>query len=88
MDDETWRLLLDFEWRSYQEVMAAVEVGLELGYNHGRAAALVATSPIPGNAASVFAERLADFLGDTDAGPLDALLTVLTSLRANVMAMP
>ncbi|MEX1361940.1 MAG: hypothetical protein AB1Z98_02375 [Nannocystaceae bacterium] len=41
VDDETWRLILDFEWRSMEEIMAGVEIGLEVGYDHGRAAAMM-----------------------------------------------
>lgn len=51
VDDQTWRLILDFEWRSSHEVVAGVEVGLELGYDHGRAAALVEAQAVPGEAA-------------------------------------
>lgn len=85
VDDETWKLLLDYEWRSCQEIMAGVEVGLELGYDNGQAAALVAAEHVPGEAAGVLAGRLADLLGDTEAEPFDVLLTLLTSLRATVL---
>ncbi|MCX4239759.1 hypothetical protein [Paraliomyxa miuraensis] len=85
VDDETWRLVLDFEWRSLSEIMAGVEVGLDLGYSHGRAAALVDAEHIPGDVAGVLAGRLTDLLGDTQAGPFDVLLTLLSSLRATVL---
>ena len=85
VDDETWGLILDFEWRSCREIMAGVEVGLDLGYSHGRTAALMDAEYVPEDAAGVLAGRLADLLGDTEAGPLDVLLTLLSSLRATVL---
>ena len=87
VDNETWRLLVDFEWRSSCEIVAGVEVGLELGYNHGRVAALVEAEPVPGDAARILAGKLADVLGDTKAGPFDVLLTLVSSLRATVMTV-
>jgi len=33
VDDQTWQLVLDFERHASQEVLGAVEVGLELGYD-------------------------------------------------------
>lgn len=48
VDDETWQLILDFEWRSSREVVTGVEVGLKLGYDHGRAAALLEAQRVLG----------------------------------------
>lgn len=85
VDDETWRLVLDFEGRCINEIMAGVEVGLELGYDHGRATALVDTNRGSGSAASVLTERFIDVVGDADAEYLDVLLALLTTIRATVM---
>ena len=85
VDDETWRLIRDFEERCIQEIMAGVEVGLELGYDHGRATALVDTNRGSGSAANILTERFIDLVGDTDAEYLDVLLALLTTLRATVM---
>lgn len=85
VDDQTWRLILDFEWRSSHEVVAGVEVGLELGYDHGRAAALVEAQAVPGDAARVLTERLADLIGDAEAEYHDVLLALVMALRAAVV---
>lgn len=85
VDDETWGLILDFEWRSANEIMAGVEIGLELGYDHGRASAIVATECVPGDAGNVLMGRLADLLGDTEAEYPDMLLALLATLKATVI---
>lgn len=85
VDDETWQLILDFEWRSSREVVTGVEVGLKLGYDHGRAAALLEAQRVPGSAARDLEGRLADLLGDTDAEYLDVLLALLGTLKATVV---
>jgi hypothetical protein len=85
VDDETWRLILDFEWHSSREIVTGVEVGLELGYANGRAAALVEARHAPGHAAKVLQGRLADLLGDTEAEPSDVLLALVATLQAAVM---
>lgn len=84
VDDQTWQLILDFEWRSSQGIVAGVEVGLALGYDHGRAAALVEAQRAPSKAAKALAGRLADLLGDTDAEPHDVLLAFVDALRIAV----
>lgn len=85
VDDETWGLIVDFEWRSAREVMAGIEVGLELGYENGRATALVEaqSASIPGNAAQALRERLADLLGDTEAEYSDVVLALLATLQGD-----
>ena len=52
VDDETWGLILDFEWRASQEVITGIEIGIELGYENGRAAALVEAQGTPGTDAA------------------------------------
>lgn len=84
VDDETWRLVLDLELRFSSEVMAGVEVGMELGYEHGRAAVLLDAERVPGNAARALTGRLADLLGDTEADYLDVVLALLATLEATV----
>lgn len=84
VDDTTWRLVLDFEMCFASEVMAGVEVGLELGYEHGRATALLDAERIPGSAARALTARLADLLGDTEADYLDVVLALLATLEATV----
>src|SRR5690606_24301186 len=84
VDDETWRLVLDLELRFSSEVMAGVEVGMELGYEHGRAAVLLDAERVPGSAARTLTGRLADLLGDTEAGYLDVVLALLATLEATV----
>lgn len=84
VDDTTWGLVLDFEMRFASEVMAGVEVGLELGYEHGRATALLDAERIPGSAAKALTGRLADLLGDTEADYLDVVLALLATLEATV----
>ena len=84
VDDQTWKLILDFEWRTSHELVRAVEVGLELGYDHGRTAALLHAQPGQGDAAKLLTERLADLIGDTDADHPDILLALLATLQATV----
>lgn len=85
VDDETWRLVLDFEWRSWQGIVAGVEVGLGLGYDHGRAAAFIEAQRAPTHAAMTLTGRFVDLLGDTDADPHDVLLALVDALRTAVM---
>ncbi|MCX4239407.1 hypothetical protein [Paraliomyxa miuraensis] len=85
VDDETWGLILDFERRSSGEIMAGIEVGLELGYANGRATALVEAQHAPGHAAKMLQGRLADLLGDTEAEHFDVLLALLATLQATVV---
>ena len=84
VDDETWRLVLDLELRFSSEVVAGVEVGMELGYEHGRAAVLLDAERVPGSAAKALTGRLADLLGDTEADYLDVILALLATLDATV----
>ena len=67
VDDQTWQLILDFEHHTSHEVVSGVEVGFELGYDHGRTTALLQAQPGQGDAGKVLTERLAELLGDTDA---------------------
>lgn len=85
VDDQTWQLILDFEWRTSHEIVSGVEVGLELGYDHGRTSALMQAQPGQGNGAKVLTEQLADLLGDTDADYPDILMALIATLRATVM---
>lgn len=87
VDDETWGLIVDFEWGSAREVVTGIEIGLELGYDHGRMSALVEAQAedVPGKAATALVARLAD-LGDTEVGNYNVLLALIATLRATVMA--
>lgn len=85
VDDQTWQLILDFEWRTSHEIVNGVEVGLKLGYDHGRTSALMQAQLGEGNAAKVLTERLADLLGDTDADYPEILMALIATLRATVM---
>lgn len=87
VDDETWGLIVDFEWRSSREVVTGIEIGLELGFDHGRTSALVEAEEVSGKPATILVARLADLLGDTEAGHFDVLLALLAALRATVMAV-
>lgn len=84
VDDQTWKLVLDFEWHASQEVLGAVEVGLELGYDHGRTAVLLQAQPGQGDGAKVLTDRLADLLGDADAEYPDIILALVATLQATV----
>lgn len=84
VDDQTWQLILDFERHASQEVVSGVEVGLELGYDHGRTTALLHAQPGQGGAAKVLTERLADLLGDTDADYPAIILALVATLQATV----
>ncbi|MCX4247515.1 hypothetical protein [Paraliomyxa miuraensis] len=84
MDDQTWQLILDFEHHTSHEVVSGVEVGFELGYDHGRTTALLQAQPGQGDVAKVLTERLADLLGDTDADYSDILLALVATLEATV----
>lgn len=86
VNDETWGLIVDFEWHSSREVVTGIEIGLELGFDHGRMSALIEAEDVSGKAAKVLIARLADLLGDTEAGHFDVLLALVTALRATVMA--
>ncbi|MEM9455825.1 MAG: hypothetical protein AAGF11_16715 [Myxococcota bacterium] len=69
-------------------VGSGIEIGLELGFDHGRMSAIVETEAkdASGPAATALVARLADLLGDTDAGHQDVLLALLAALRATVIA--
>ena len=84
VDDQTWQLILDFEHHTSHEVVSGVEVGFELGYDHGRTTALLQAQPGQGDAGKVLTERLADLLGDTDADYSDILLALVATLEATV----
>ena len=45
VDEQTWDLVLDVELRAGLEVMAGVQIGLELGYERGRAAVVCPPAP-------------------------------------------
>jgi len=51
VDDQTWQLVLDFERHAGHDVLSGVETGLELGYHHGKAAALLQAQQGPGGKA-------------------------------------
>lgn len=84
VNDETWALILDLELRAGLEVMAGVQVGLELGYERGRAAALVEAQHVPNDATNALKEKLVDLLGDTSIGYLDMMAALLAALQATV----
>lgn len=84
VDDTTWGLVLELEMHFASEVMAGVETGIELGYEHGRAMALLDAERVPGNAARALTGRLADLLGDTEADYLDVVLALLATLETTV----
>lgn len=84
VDDTTWGLVLELEMHFASEVMAGIEVGIELGYEHGRATVLLDAERVPGNAARALTGRLADLLGDTDADYVDVVLALLATLEATV----
>lgn len=86
VDDETWGLIVDFEWCSSREVVTGIEIGLELGFDHGRMSALVEAEDVSRNAAMVLVARLADLLGDTEAGHFDVMLALVAAFRATVIA--
>jgi hypothetical protein len=85
VDDQTWQLVLDFERHACHEVLSGVETGLELGYHHGKAAALLQAQQAHGGKAKGLAERFADLLGDTDAGYEEILVALVTTLQVAVM---
>jgi hypothetical protein len=85
VDDQTWQLILDFERRTSHEIVSCVEVGLELGYDHGRTSALMQAQPGQGKATKVLTERLADLLGDAEADYLEILMALIATLGATVM---
>lgn len=86
VDDETWGLILDFEWRASQEVISGIEIGIELGYENGRAAALVEAQGTPGtDAAKMLQGRLADVIGDAEAEYAEVQFALLATLQATVM---
>ncbi|MEM9462405.1 MAG: hypothetical protein AAGF11_50115 [Myxococcota bacterium] len=88
VDDKTWGLIVDFEWGSAREVVTGIEIGLELGFDHGRMSALVEAQAedMSGLAATALVARLADLLGDTEAELHDVLLALLAALRATVIS--
>ncbi|MEX1367253.1 MAG: hypothetical protein AB1Z98_29270 [Nannocystaceae bacterium] len=84
VDDRTWSLILDLELRAGLEVSTAVEIGLELGYERGRAAALMDDPNGPGRTSSALADKLAELLADTSIDYPDVMLALLSALRATV----
>lgn len=84
VDDETWRLILEIEQRAGQEVMAGTQIGLEMGYERGRAMALMEAQGVPGTATSGPAGKLADLLADPTVDYPDAILSLLAALQAMV----
>jgi hypothetical protein len=92
VNDETWGLIVDRGLRlafrrARREVVSGIEIGLELGVDHGRASALVEAEEVSGNAATILVARLAGLLGDTEARHFDVLLALVAALRATVMAV-
>ena len=67
--------------------MTGIEIGLELGFDHGRMSALMEAQAedVLGPEATALVARLADLLGDTEAGHHEMLLALLAALRATVM---
>ncbi|MEX1363060.1 MAG: hypothetical protein AB1Z98_08035 [Nannocystaceae bacterium] len=84
VDEQTWSLILDLELRAGLEVSRGAQIGLELGYERGRAAALVKAEGMPGHGASALDSRLADLLADTSSDYPDVMLALLAALRATV----
>lgn len=84
VDAQAWPLILQLEMRAGLEVMAGVQIGLELGYERGRAAALVESQRVPSGAADVLSGRLVDLLADTSIDYPDVMLALLTALQTTV----
>lgn len=84
VDGETWKLVLELERRAGLEATTGVEVGLELGYERGRTAALVEARRRPGSATGVLRRRLADLLADSSVDYPDVMLALLGALEATV----
>lgn len=84
VDDQAWALILDLELRAGLEIMAGVQIGLEQGYERGRAAALVETQRVPDDAANVLRGKLVEFLEDTSIDYPDVMLALLAALQATV----
>lgn len=84
VDDQAWTLILDLEMRAGLEVMTGVQIGLELGYERGRAAALVETQREPDDATQGLRGRLVELLGDTSIEYPDVMLALLAALQATV----
>ena len=84
MDEQAWPLLLDLELRAGLEVSAGVQIGLEIGYERGRAAALVEAQQRPRGPASTLKKRLADLLADTAIDYADVMVALLAALQATV----
>ena len=87
VDAETWGLLVDFEWGSAREVVTGIEIGLELGFDHGQMSVLMEAQAgdVSGPAATALLARLADLLGHTEAGYHEVLLALIAALRATVV---
>ncbi|MEM9454553.1 MAG: hypothetical protein AAGF11_10265 [Myxococcota bacterium] len=85
VDEDTWRLVRDFEWRSSNEIMTGVEIGLELGYDHGRVTTLMAAESVPDGEGNVLLRRLGDLLGDTEAEYSEILFALIATLKAAVI---
>lgn len=84
VDDEAWTLILDLELRAGLEVMTGVQIGLELGYERGRAAALVEIQRVPGDATNALRRRLVELIGDTSIDYPDVMLALLDALQVTV----
>src|SRR5690606_33226440 len=67
VDDKTWGLIVDFEGRSSREVVTSIEIGLELGFDHGRTSALIEAEDVSGTQPRSWSRgsRTVDLLGDT-----------------------
>lgn len=88
VDDETWGLIVDFEWGSAREVVTGIEIGLKLGFDHGKMSALMEAQAedVSGPGATALVAKLADLLGDTEAGHHNVLLALLAAFRTTVLA--
>lgn len=82
VDDETWSLVLEIELRAGQEVMAGTQIGLEVGYERGRATALLESQGVPGTETSGLLGRLADQLADPTVDYPDLVLSLIAALKA------
>lgn len=82
VDDETWSLVLQIEQRAGQEVMAGAEIGLEMGYERGRATALLHAQGVPGTATSGTLAKLADQLADPTVDYPDLVEALIAALQA------
>lgn len=84
VDRKTWKLVLELERRAGLELTAGVEIGLELGYERGRTAALVEDQRGSGTATGALRRKLADLLADTSSEYPDVMLALLAALQATL----